>query len=295
MTITLGLAKPSFVIDSQKRDSGSIENFNYTIDINIDDDNYTQCAVTSCTIPKSYYDLAVDSELTVYEDGVSRTIVIPKGNYGVNSIQNILIKLLNFPAIDDPTKPIYQMCYPDCRLENDTNRFTWTVNKDTGDPTSDPPVVGIFPITWQIKGDNRLHDILGFDKDISGTTIIPFIYGELTSLNAINLEHTKFIVIKSDMVHNEGAKDLDTAILCRIPIDDTDKTVIHYRLLELEDELKSLVNNKNNQYRFSVYDDDNRLLDLNGNNWSLTLFFSKYNYHDEMSIKYMKMKTIESI
>lgn len=290
MTVTLGLAKPSFVIDSKERDTGQIENFTYTIDISIDDDNFTQCAVTSVTIPKTYYDLSVDSILSVFEGFDSRDIEIPAGNYNVHSIQNVLLKLLNEPAIDDPSKPIYQMFYPDCNLENDTKRFTWTVNKD----------VDVLPISWSIVGDNRLHDILGFDKDISGTTVIEFFnnslsIGELTSQNTINLEHTKYIVIKSDMVHNEGAKDLDTAILCRIPIDDTDKTVIHYRLLELEDELKSLVNSKRNQYRFSLYDDDNRLLNLNGNQWSMTLFFSKYNYHDEMSIKYMKMKTIESI
>jgi hypothetical protein len=284
MVVTLGQDKPSFVVDSRIKDSGSIENFSYTIAIDGIDEEYTQCAVTSCTIPKSYYDLATDSPLRVNEDGSTRVINIPKGNYSVNSIQNVLLKLLNAPALLDPNKPIYQMSYPDCRLDNDIGKFTWTVNKDTG-----------FLITWEIIGDNRLHDILGFDKDITGTTIIYFSNGELISENRINLEHTKYIVVKSDMVHNEGAKDRDTAILCRIPIDDTDKTVIHYRLLELEDELKSLVNPNNNKYSFSLYDDDNRLLDLNGNNWSMTIFFSRYNYHDELNIKYLKMKTIESL
>ena len=297
MAITLGIDKPSFVVDSRDRQDGDIENFSFVINITENDTSgeFNQVAITSCTIPKSYYDLAVDSELRITEDGVTRGIIIPKGNYGINSIQNVLLKLLNAPALVDNNKAIYQMRYPDCRLDNDVGRFTWGVNKDTGDPTSVPPVVGPFPITWEIVGDNRLHDILGFDKDISGTTTIPFVNGQLTSKNVINLEHTKYISIRSNICHNEGARDGDPDILARIPIDDTDKTVIHYRLIQLEDEIKTLVTSKSNTYRFSLYDDDNRLLDLNGNNWSMTLFVSRYNYHSEIDIKHIKVQNLEKL
>lgn len=288
MTVTLGIDKPSFVVDSRDRQDGDIENFSYVLSITDNDTSgeFNQVAITSCTIPKSYYDLAVDSELRVDEDGIPRVIVVPKGNYGIDSIQNVLLKLLNEPATADPiNKPIYQMRYPDCRLDNDVGKFTWTVNKDTS----------VFPITWEIIGDNRLHDILGFDKDVSGTTIILFENSQLTSKNVINLEHTKYIQIRSNICHNEGSRDGDPDILARIPIDDTDKTVIHYRLIQLEDEIKTLVTSKSNAYRFSLYDDDNRLIDLNGNNWSMTLFISRFNYHDEIDIKHIKVQNIEKL
>jgi hypothetical protein len=71
--------------------------------------------------------------------------------------------------------------------------------------------------------------------------------------------------------------------------------VIHYRLIQLEDEIKTLVTSKSNTYRFSLYDDDNRLLDLNGNNWSMTLFVSRFNYHDEIDIKHIKVQNIEKL
>jgi hypothetical protein len=342
MAITLGIDKPSFVVDSRDRGDGSIENFSYVISITENDTSgeFNQVAITSCTIPKSYYDLAVDSELRVDEDGDTRTITIPKGNYNVNSIQNVLLKLLNEPATLENDKPIYQMRYPDCRLDNDVGKFTWTVSytnftewidatayvvgnriivdgvddvlvfnvtylcilNHTSTPL-DKPEVGVnwetywrvSEITWEIIGDNRLHDILGFDKDVSGTTIILFENNQLTSKNVINLEHTKYISIRSNICHNEGARDGDPDILARIPIDDTDKTVIHYRLIQLEDEIKTLVTSKSNTYRFSLYDDDNRLLDLNGNNWSMTLFVSRFNYHDEIDIKHIKVQNIEKL
>jgi hypothetical protein len=243
MAITLGIDKPSFVVDSRDRGDGSIENFSYVISITENDTSgeFNQVAITSCTIPKSYYDLAVDSELRVDEDGDTRTITIPKGNYNVNSIQNVLLKLLNEPATLENDKPIYQMRYPDCRLDNDVGKFTWTVSytnftewidatayvvgnriivdgvddvlvfnvtylcilNHTSTPL-DKPEVGVnwetywrvSEITWEIIGDNRLHDILGFDKDVSGTTIILFENNQLTSKNVINLEHTKYISIR---------------------------------------------------------------------------------------------------
>jgi hypothetical protein len=282
MPVTIGIDRPSYVINSSLRDEGNIEDFSYTINIDKHNDKYNQCAISSCTIPKSYYDLNKDSILRINENGVSRDITIPRGNYNISNIQTVLLKLLNRTASD----PIYNIEYPNCGLENDTRKFTFTHNK-------------AYPIYFEIIGDNRLHDILGFSKDISGTTQLNFTDVDgiqtLISENAINLEHTKYIVIKSNICYNQGATDGDPDILARIPIDDLDKTVIHYRSIQLEDEIKTLVNVDNNKYRFTLYDDEGRILDLNGNNWSFTLFISRYNYHDEISIQHMKVQNIEKL
>ena len=59
--------------------------------------------------------------------------------------------------------------------------------------------------------------------------------------------------------------------------------------------MKTLVNHNNNLYTFGLYDDEGRELDLNGRDWSLTLFVSRHNYHPEISIKDIKIRNIEKL
>lgn len=299
MTITLGFDKPSFIIDSAKRDAGTIENFQYTVQIDRADEPYNQIAVVSATIPKSYYDLSVNAILRVTETygtdpsgnplSVVRDLPIPRGDYNVNNLRAVVLEALNDPTAGtitgdtpNPSPPTYTMSYPNCSFEPDTKRFTWTHDKS-------------YPVSFETIGISRIHNLLGFTKlvknnfeDVGGVQ-------KLTSTRVINLEHTKYIIVKSDISHNTGNKNSDPEVLVRIPVNDTDLSVVHYRLINLEDEIKTLVNHASNKYTFTLYDDDDRILDLNGNEWTMTLFISRYNNHDEVHKNYIKLETIEKI
>lgn len=278
MSLTLGIDRPSFLVDSKQRLAGSIENFTYRIDIDDKgDESYDQVAVVSVTIPKTYYSLSTDSILRVIENSVPRDIVVPKGDYNTNSLQHVLLAKLNIA----PATITYTMTYPDPITEANTKKFTWTHDQ-------------AYAVSFETIGDNRLHHILGFYEniaysfaDVSGTQT-------LVSYRAVNMEHTKYILLKSDISHNTGNLDSDTEILCRIPVMSGDSP-IHYRLINLEDEVKTLAAPNNNQFRFCLYDDEGRLLDLNENDWSFTMFLSKYNYHDEVNIKHIKLTQIEKL
>jgi hypothetical protein len=281
MTITIGLDKPSFLINSSDRISGSNESFDYIVDLDDTGNNYDQVAVTSVTIPKSYYNLSFDSVLVLSEDGVSVNIPFERGDYNLASLKVITVQKLNLLS---PNGYVYTMTSPDPSIEVDTRKFTFTCNA---------PVTTI--ITLNAVGNTRLHHFLGFIEGVSNTFVDVSGVLTLTSVRTYNFEHTKYIIIKSNISHNAGNLDSDTEILVRVPITNPNQRIIHYRLISLEDEIKTLYDPNKNNFHFALYDDENRLLDLNGDEWSMTLFVARHNYHDEIEINHIKVENIEKL
>lgn len=279
--ITIGIDKPSFLVNSTKRISGTNEIFNYRLDLNDTGHSYDQVALTSVTIPKSYYNLSYDSLLVLTENGVDINIPFARGDYNIQNLMHLTIQYLNNASLGGYT---YTMTLPDPTIEIDTRKFTFTTNAPVG-----------IPITLTASADTRLHHFLGFVEgnvntfvDVAGTLT-------LESPRIYDLEHTKFIIIKSDIGHNTGNLDSDTEVLARIPITNPSHKIIHYRLISLEDEIKTLYDPDKNVFSFGLYDDEDRLLNLNGADWSLTLFVARHNYHDEVSINHIKIENIEKL
>mgnify|MGYP003670663946 FL=1 len=281
MTITIGLDKPSFLVNSANRISGTNESFNHIIDLDDTGNIYDQIAVTSVTIPKSYYNLSFDSILVLSENGSIRNIPFSKGDYNINNLKALVVSKLNAAS---PTGYTYTMTSPDPLTEVDTRKFTFGCNA----PLS-------IVITLNAINNTRLHHFLGFIEGVPNTFVN--VGGNLTlvSPRTYNFEHTKYIVVKSNISHNSGNLDNDTEVLVRIPITNPNQRIIHYRLISLEDEIKTLYDPHKNEFRFSLYDDEDRLLDLNGDEWSMTLFVARHNYHDEISINHIKVENIEKL
>ena len=280
MTITIGKDKPSFLINSFDRISGTNENFFHKIDLDDSGENYDVCAVTSVTIPKSYYNLSFDSTLQLNEDGSNVNIPFEKGDYNINSLKAIVVQKLNTAS---PNNYTYTMSSPNPLTEVDSRKFTFTCNA---------PIGSI--ISLDAIGNTRLHHFLGFEEGQVNTFVDVGGILTLQSVRTYNFEHTKYIVIKSNISHNSGNLDSDTEVLVRVPVINNNK-IIHYRLISLEDEIKSLYDPNKNVFSFGLYDDENRLLNLNGDEWSMTLFVSKHNYHDEIEINHIKIENIEKL
>jgi hypothetical protein len=280
MTITIGLDKPSFLINSSNRVSGTNESFDYIIDLDDTGNSYDQVAVTSVTIPKSYYNLSFDSILELSEDGFSVDIPFERGDYNLTSLKLIVVQKLNFYS---PGNYTYTMTSPDPLTEVDSRKFTYTCSA---------PVTST--ITLNASENTRLHHFLGFIEGVPNTFVNAGIL-KLTSVRTYNFEHTKYIVIKSNISHNAGNLDSDTEILVRVPITNPNQKIIHYRLISLEDEIKTLYDPNKNIFHFALYDDENRLLDLNGDEWAMTLFVARHNYHDEIEINHIKVENIEKL
>jgi hypothetical protein len=280
MTITIGLDKPSFLINSSDRVSGTNESFDYIIDLDDTGNSYDQVAVTSVTIPKSYYNLSFDSILVLSEDGLSVDIPFERGDYNLTSLKLIVVQKLNFYSRKGFT---YTMTSPDPLTEVDSRKFTFTCSG---------PVTSI--VTLNASENTRLHHFLGFIEGVPNTFVNDGVL-KLTSVRTYNFEHTKYIVIKSNISHNAGNLDSDTEILVRVPIVNPNQRIIHYRLISLEDEIKTLYDPNKNIFHFALYDDENRPLNLNGDEWAMTLFVARHNYHDEIEINHIKVENIEKL
>ena len=281
MAITIGLDKPSFLVNSANRISGTNESFNHIIDLDDTGKIFNQVAVTSVTIPKSYYNLALESTLMLTEGGTPIPIIFEKGDYNINSLKALVVSRLTAASLGGFT---YTMDSPDPLIEVDTRKFTFSTNA---------PLSTV--ITLNALGNTRLHHFLGFIEGVPNTFVN--VGGNLTLISprTYNFEHTKYIVVKSNISHNSGNLDNDTEVLVRIPITNPNQRIIHYRLISLEDEIKTLYDAHANEFRFSLYDDEGRLLDLNGDEWSLTLFVARHNYHDELAINHIKILNLEKL
>jgi len=286
MSLSLGIDKPSFLVHSDSRESGTHEDFFYKLNIKNRDDNenYNQCAIVSAVIPKTFYTLRTDSTLTITELGTPRTVTIPKGNYNIRNFISVFQNKMNYPS---PNGWIYSLNYPDRLIQTDTRKFTIVVNNNYF-------LTVLQNVTLRVNNDTNLHHMLGLDFDtdyVFNSVVIP-----LSSVRPVDFQHTKFIVIKSDLANNHGNEDGDIQVLCKIPCDNVpDGGLIRYNLVNLEDESKALVGVKNELHRFTLYDDHNEVLDLNDNDWFMNLFMYRHNFHDELSIHNIRLMNLEKL
>jgi len=115
----------------------------------------------------------------------------------------------------------------------------------------------------------------------------------VTSEYVIDFELTKYITIKSNISLDQGNATGDNAILGVVPVTDVPNGgLINYELQQLEDESKYLSNNKNNIYSFSLWDDHDERMKLNGINWFTKLFLYEYNPFYELAINDIKIRQL---
>ena len=280
MSSAIGDLQPSFVINSDKRlnpTNTNVENFEIEIPLPAGN-KFNKVSVSSVMIPKSYYnigDRGGDETFTLTEAGAPITITMPAGDYNYDNLPATLTTLLN--AAGSYT---YSVTFPDISLEPDSNRLTFTVSGNGGvQPT----------LTFQ-GGANNIYRVLGFNT----TDTNVFVGDSLVSTNVCNLELTKYIIIKSNIALDSGNMSGDNAILAVIPVlQQVNGAVINYELVNLEDESKVFSNNGANRYKFSIFDDNDNELFLNGRGWGVKLFIYEYNPFYELAIQDMRVRNLD--
>jgi hypothetical protein len=245
------MARPSFIIDSEFREfnSQSQYNFNYRLETS-QNSNFTHFSLIGAFIPKTYYVVQKPySQFILQELGVNYTANIPEGDYNISTLEDALELLLNTLS----PSWTYTVSHNDL-----TNKFEFGVS---GNGLDQPSFVFIH---------DQVNDILGFsDKD----QIQTFVANKLISTRQLNLNHTKYVQIRSSLVDNEGNEFEDQGdILARIPASNLPYGgVIEYELPTFESGVRKIKNNKTNTYNFLLQDDHDRELNLNGFDWSFTI------------------------
>jgi len=229
-------------LNSEDRISGSASNFVYAIDIP-DGSKFDTCCVLSMTIPRSYYLVRAGyNRAKVIIDGVEHPFEVPPGNYHVNNFAALLLGLLE-----------------------QWGTFTMTFSTITGKYTYG--YTGAATVAFVFEDPCRLGHQMGFDE-VSVNHFVNQGAGilSLTSKNVVNFVSTSTLFLHSDMV------DDGTDILQEVYADNSipfSNLVYNCKVPGLY--AKKLRNNTSSLFNFSLCDEHDKEVDLNGHELCVTL------------------------
>lgn len=238
-----------FYIDSEKRLSGTPSNFTYWLDIP-DDSRFDTACVLNMTIPRSYYLIrAGQNRFTLRIGEEAYELSVRPGNYNVRNFISTLLPMLNQYATFTMT------------FDEIVGKYTYgTTSTDVSFIFSDP---------------SRLGHQMGFDEVSTNT----FVDSSLVSANVVDFVSTSTLFLHSDLVSDR------TSILQEIYSDNS----VPYSNLVYSCKFpsmysKSLQTNSSSTFTFSLQDEHDLDVDLNGHELLFTLLL----YRKEDMPKLMK-------
>lgn len=273
---------PSFLVDSKTRIGGDINNFSHILHMP-NNNTFNMVAVTYVRIPRTYYLIDSrrgDNYFLLDEDGSLVTVTVADGNYTREAFMLKIVAALNTAS---PNGYTYAIAYPNSATDTQTLKFTFTV---TGNGLIQP--IFNFSNTYS----ECIAKVMGFTVNIAYISY-SFSGSSLTSEKPIRLVHTDFVTIKSSLSVNEGNLNEGSSTIVKIPVY-SDTTDIEYTMINLEDSARRLVNSQTNVHQFSLYDDDDMLLDLNGNDWHCQVMAFEYNNVSELIINDLRLKYLDN-
>lgn len=205
------------------------------------DDGEIYVSIQSAQIPGTFYNCDDINNLLVYNvnGGANTNLVIPQGNYNVNTMLTYLQSVMSGFTIT---------------FDGQTNKYTFT------------HATNIF----SFKSTSTCFEMLGLKE---GTT-----YNStglsLTSDLCINFFTIQTVMIEiSNLITNNKTSNVNEnnpSILVSIPITTSQNSVLSYtNIYNLYERINSVKNFASLQVR--LLDQDLDLLDLNGGNWTATL------------------------
>jgi hypothetical protein len=240
------LTKDLIYVNSRNRVAGSSNDFIIDLSKQIPsfNNNYDSISLLSFYCSKSYYLFnSNNNTFILIENGISKTVTIPIGNYNISTLVIQIIVSLNSVA-----SYVYNATFS---FLNGKLTFTVTGNG------------GIQPI-FNFTSDNRCEEILGFDIDNYS-----FAGNSLMGAYIVNLQLTNTIQLLSNLVNND--------ILSIIIPNSSDFSNIQYNEQSPEFASRKLISNKLNSCHFWLLDEAGDNLDLNGIEFSFSFAIFKSN------------------
>ena len=235
--------------------------------------SYDAVVVSQVSIPKSWYN--VPSEYNYFilnENGNAITITIPAGNYNRNNLAVVLPALMTSASLAGKT---YTMTYPNTSIQADTGKYTFAYT----------PIVGGDNISIQVDNVSMFQQ-LGFNQSSTNS----FVAGSLTSSNVINFQIINSIFITSDMCVEEGTlQELHNVGISQ------SNAYIFFQQYNFDLTSKQLLTKNNNSWTFTLIDEFERTIDLNGVPWEMSLIL--YNRSDlhQLQKEELRIKNLEKI
>ena len=253
-----------FYINSEHRTSGSSSNFTFELPIK-DNAKYDRVSVLQLSIPLSFYLIRPPYDtFTLTEDDQTVSITIPPGNYNIRTFSDKIVELLN---LHSPKHFIYAMTF-DIVLA----KFTYSV---TGN-LSIQPIIGL---------KQHLSDQFGFEFQSQNQ----FVDNKITSTRVVN-----FVSGNNTVFLHSTLVDDQTMILQEVYSSNTIPfSFITWINPNKEMYSKKLKSNTDTFFNFTITDDDNIEIDLNGQNVFITVLLWK---QDDLSVlfkKYLKLQLMK--
>lgn len=263
---------PSFIIDSKFRIDGDTNNFTHKVELHNFND-FTNVACVQAVVPKSYYTIPANRNFFLLtEDGLTAQVNLTPANYNVEQFRLELEYQLNTSS---PQGWTYTVSFPG-PSEPQTNKYTFDVSGNGG----------LQPTFTMQEVNREVVRCMGFGVANFDQLDYDFIADQLTSINVINFNSNKYITIRSNICNNFGNADSDNSVLLNMDTANVPYgSVITYRMPDLNDGIRALTHSKANVFKFSIYDGEGNLLDLNGQEWKMTLYVWKHNPYYELAIE----------
>lgn len=261
----MSLSQRIYYVNTLNKSGGSNHSFSYQFQIP-DNEKYDRVVLLQASIPVSFY-LIQDGFNTfiLEEDGVQVTITIPPGNYSAKVFALIVPPLMNAAS---PNGWTYTMTLPNQNLVAGTGKFTYSVTGNTSQPS--------------LICTENVNEQLGFVENSTNT----FVGNTLVSTTCINFAAETQFFIHSDIADNGDSDVLQEIYSGNTPF----MSYINYQCTAPEMYSKAIHFRQSSVFHFSLTNEKNQPMNLNGVNMQLTLCLYRKDNTNEMLREYMKFK-----
>ena len=237
---------------SEDRSSGTNSNFTSTpFSMGVHD--YDSVCLTQASIPRSFYNCPSGfNTFNIIQNGITSIITLTVGSYNKYNLRTELQQKLNASADVGRT---YTVTYP-TGTQVDTFKYTFSFTGGTGNVSF-------------VFGTNMFKQ-MGFNRNSTNA----FSGGVLVSTNCINLSYFNKCFIKSNICLDANDDTLEEILnYGSTPM----LSLCYFQQQMLDANTKVLNVNTLNSWQFSLVDEFNNLIDLNGIPWGFSLVFFKRN------------------
>lgn len=212
-------------------------------------------SLLACNIPKSYYLITTNQNtFTLSEDVKTATVSIPIGNYTRRSLQTVLTTQLNASS---PNGYTYAISSPSVSNSAETGKYTFTVSGNGG----------IQPI-FTFSDYTGVAESMGFNINSS----YQFTTDSLQSANVVKLLKEDTLFIHSNICQSENKTDVLQQIFVNSQVNFGS---INWENTNIEYYKKPLLTNGSNNFSFRLTDENDKLIDLNGQNFQMVIVVFK--------------------
>jgi hypothetical protein len=265
----------TYYINSNERISGTNTNFN-CLKLDLNNQPYTHCCVKQVGIPKVFPNIPTSfNTFTLKEGAVSRTITLEVGYYNKNTMIAVLPALLNSASALNGNNWVYTMSYRTA-LQIQDFKLTFNVSGNGGSQPS-------FIFT-----DDQIWLQLGFNV---GTSV--FVADSLTSTNIINFNPTSKLYIRSDLTGSSTDNILQEIL--SVDLVGFGSSIFYQNQGNLDLESKQLVGNGKDTFNIQLINENNQLVDLQGQDWSFSVIFYVRQDTQELIREDLRIKSLERL